>query len=141
LATKESFWVFSGDDVKLKISDRKNPTIIVLASDPNTQDINSALYSTILNRLLKQINSKGNLPSGIIADELPTIYIHKIDNLIATARSNKVAVLLGLQEIPQFRQFYKKELQTRLQQSSEIFSVAVLEIKVHWIGLKKYLAK
>jgi type IV secretory pathway TraG/TraD family ATPase VirD4 len=110
LATKESFWVFSGDDVKLKISDRKNPTIIVLASDPNTQDINSALYSTILNRLLKQINSKGNLPSGIIADELPTIYIHKIDNLIATARSNKVAVLLGLQEIPQFRQFYKKEV-------------------------------
>lgn len=110
LATKESFWVFSGDEVNLKISDHKNPTIIVLASDPNTQDINSALYSTVLNRLLKQINSKGNLPSGIIADELPTIYIHKIDNLIATARSNKVAVLLGLQEIPQFKQFYKKEV-------------------------------
>ncbi|OCA69124.1 mobilization protein [Chryseobacterium artocarpi] len=110
LATKESFWVFSGDEVNLKISNRENPTIIVLASDPNTQDINSALYSTILNRLLKQINSKGNLPSGIVADELPTIYIHKIDNLIATARSNKVAVLLGLQEIPQFRQFYKKEV-------------------------------
>lgn len=110
LATKESFWVFSADEANLKISDRENPTIIVLASDPNTQDINSALYSTILNRLLKQINSKGNLPSGIVADELPTIYIHKIDNLIATARSNKVAVLLGLQEIPQFRQFYKKEV-------------------------------
>ncbi|MBT2621299.1 type IV secretion system DNA-binding domain-containing protein [Chryseobacterium sp. ISL-6] len=110
LATKESFWVFSGDEVNLKISDPKHPTIIVLASDPNTQDINSALYSTVLNRLLKQINSKGNLPSGIIADELPTIYIHKIDNLIATARSNKVAVVLGLQEIPQFKQFYKKEV-------------------------------
>ncbi|WP_312299233.1 type IV secretion system DNA-binding domain-containing protein [Chryseobacterium sp.] len=110
LATKESFWVFSGDEINLKISDSKHPTIIVLASDPNTQDINSALYSTVLNRLLKQVNSKGNLPSGIIADELPTIYIHKIDNLIATARSNKVAVLLGLQEIPQFKQFYKKEV-------------------------------
>ena len=110
LATKESFWVFSGDEVNLKISNPENPTIVVLASDPNTQDINSALYSTVLNRLLKQINSKGNLPSGIIADELPTIYIHKIDNLIATARSNKVAVLLGLQEIPQFKQFYKKEV-------------------------------
>lgn len=110
LATKESFWVFSGDELDLKISNPENPTIIILASDPNTQDINSALYSVVLNRLLKLINSKGNLPSGIIADELPTIYIHKIDNLIATARSNKVAVLLGLQEIPQFKQFYKKEV-------------------------------
>ena len=110
LATKESFWVFSEDEVNLKISDPNNPSIIVLASDPNTQDINSALYSVVLNRLLKLINSKGNLPSGIIADELPTIYIHKIDNLIATARSNKVAVMLGLQEIPQFKQFYKKEV-------------------------------
>lgn len=50
------------------------------------------------------------MPSGIIADELPTIYIHKIDNVVATARSNKVAVLLGLQEIPQLKQFYKKEI-------------------------------
>ena len=59
---------------------------------------------------MKLINDKGNLPSGIIADEFPTIYIHKIDNVIATARSNKVAVMLGLQEIPQLRQFYKKEV-------------------------------
>jgi len=110
LATKESFWVFSEDEVELKISGEKHPTIVVLASDPNTQDVNSALYSVVLNRMLKLINSKGNLPSGVIADELPTIYIHKIDNLIATARSNKVAVLLGLQEIPQFKQFYKKEV-------------------------------
>lgn len=110
LATKESFWVFSEDELHLKISDEKNPTIVVLASDPNTQDVNSALYSVVLNRMLKLINSKGNLPSGVIADELPTIYIHKIDNLIATARSNKVAVMLGLQEIPQFKQFYKKEV-------------------------------
>jgi len=110
LATKESFWVFSKDEVELKISDPKHPTIMVLASDPNTQDTNSALYSVVLNRLLKLINSKGNLPSGVVADELPTIYIHKIDNLIATARSNRVAVMLGLQEIPQFKQFYKREV-------------------------------
>lgn len=110
LATKESFWVFSEDEIHLKISDKENPTVVILASDPNTQDVNSALYSVVLNRMLKLINSKGNLPSGVIADELPTIYIHKIDNLIATARSNKVAVMLGLQEIPQFKQFYKKEV-------------------------------
>ena len=110
LATKESFWVFSGDEIQLKISDKENPSTIILASDPATQDINSALYSSVLNRTLKLINSKGNYPSGVIADEFPTIYIHKIDNVIATARSNKVAVVLGLQEIPQLRQFYKKEV-------------------------------
>ena len=110
LATKESFWVFSGNEVELKITDKDNPSIIILASDPGTQDINSALYSSVLNRTLRLINSKGNLPGGIIADEFPTIYIHKIDNVVATARSNKIAVLLGLQEIPQLRQFYKKEV-------------------------------
>ena len=110
LATKESFWVFSGDEVQLKISDKEKPSMLILASDPATQDINSALYSSVLNRTFKLINSKGNHPSGIIADEFPTIYIHKIDNVIATARSNKVAVMLGLQEIPQLRQFYKKEV-------------------------------
>ncbi len=110
LATKESFWVFSGDDLNLKITDRSEPTIMILASDPSTQDINSALYSAVLNRTLKLINSKNNLPGGIIADEFPTIYIHKIDNIVATARSNKVAVVLGLQELPQLRQFYKKDV-------------------------------
>ena len=110
LATKESFWVFSGDEIELKITDRENPSILILASDPGTQDINSALYSAVLNRTLRLVNSKHNLPGGIIADEFPTIYIHKIDNVVATARSNRVAVLLGLQEIPQLRQFYKKEV-------------------------------
>ena len=110
LATKESFWVFSGDEVQLKISDPENPSILILASNPRTQDINSALYSAVLNRVISQINDKGNLYSGLIADEFPTIYIHKIDNLVATAPSNQVAVMLGLQEQPQLRQFYKKEV-------------------------------
>ena len=110
LATKESFWVFSGDEVQLKISDPSDPSILILASNPRTQDINSALYSAVLNRVISQINDKGNLYSGLIADEFPTIYIHKVDNLVATARSNEVAVMLGLQEQPQLRQFYKKEV-------------------------------
>ncbi len=110
LATKESFWIFSGDEIELKITDKENPSILVLASDPNTQDINSALYSSVLNRTLKVINEKYNLPCAVIADEFPTIYMHKIDNVIATARSNKIAVMLGLQELPQLKQFYKKEI-------------------------------
>ena len=109
LATKETFWVFSGDDFNLKISDKNSPGMLVLANDPNTQNINSACYSIIINRLVKLINSKGNLPSALIVDEVPTLFVHKIENLIATARSNKVAVLMGLQELPQFSQQYGKD--------------------------------
>lgn len=109
LATKESFWVFSGDDFNLKISDPNHPAILVLANDPATQNINSALYALIVNRLVRLINSKGNLPTAIVADEVPTLYIHKVENLIATARSNRVAVILGLQELPQFKQQYGRE--------------------------------
>ncbi|MES2062520.1 MAG: type IV secretory system conjugative DNA transfer family protein [Bacteroidota bacterium] len=109
LATKEAYWVFSGDDFDLKLSDPKKPAVVVLANDPATQDINSACYSVVLNRMTKLINSKHNKPSALIMDEIPTIYIHKIENLIATARSNKVAVLMGLQELPQFKQQYGKD--------------------------------
>jgi hypothetical protein len=109
LATKETFWVFSGDDFNLKISDMKDPGILVIANDPDTQSINSACYSVVMNRLIRLINKKGNMPSSLIVDEVPTLYIHKIENLIATARSNKVSVLLGLQELPQFKQQYGKE--------------------------------
>ena len=109
LATKETFWVFSGDDFNLKISDPDSPGIVVLANDPNTQNINSACYSVIMNRLTKLINNKGNLPSALIIDEIPTLYTYKIENLLATARSNKVAILMGLQELPQFNQQYGKD--------------------------------
>ena len=109
LATKESFWVLSGDDFNLKISDHNSPGILIMANDPNTQNINSACYSIILNRLTKLINNKGNLPTALIIDEVPTLYVHKVENLIAVARSNKVSILLGLQELPQFQQQYGKD--------------------------------
>ncbi|RFZ91073.1 type IV secretory system conjugative DNA transfer family protein [Mucilaginibacter conchicola] len=109
LATKETYWVFSGDDFDLKISSKENPGMLVLANDPNTQNINSACYSIVINRLTKLINTKGNLPSALIVDEVPTLFVHKVENLIATARSNKVAVLMGLQELPQFNQQYGKD--------------------------------
>jgi hypothetical protein len=114
LATKETFWVFSGDDLNLKISSKENPGMLVLANDPNTQNINSACYSIIINRLTKLINTKGNLPSALIVDEVPTLFVHRIENLIATARSNKVAVLMGLQELPQFNQQYGKDTATTI---------------------------
>jgi hypothetical protein len=109
LATKETYWVFSGDDFDLKISAKENPGMLVLANDPSTQNINSACYSIVLNRLTKLINTKGNLPSALIVDEIPTIFVNKAENLIATARSNKVAFVMGLQELTQFNQQYGKD--------------------------------
>lgn len=109
LATKETFWVFSGDDFDLKISDPAHPAVLVLANDPNTQSINSACYSVILNRITRLVNSRGNIPVGLVIDEAPTLYCHKIENLIAQARSNLTAILLGLQELPQLKQQYGKE--------------------------------
>jgi len=114
LATKETFWVFSGEDFDLKISNPKSPSILILANDPNTQSINSACYSVILNRITRLVNSRGNKPVGLIIDEAPTLYAHKIENLIAQARSNLTAVLLGLQELPQFQQQYGKETATTI---------------------------
>lgn len=109
LNTKETAWVFSGDDFDLKISDPNSPSILVLANSTETQSITGTCYSVIINRLTRLINTKGNLPSALIADEAPTFYIHKIENLISTARSNKVAVLLGLQELPQLNQLQGKD--------------------------------
>lgn len=106
LATPESFWVFSGNDFDLKISNPKS--VLVLANSIDGQNINSAFYAAVLNRAIAEVNSRGNNPCALIIDETPTLYLHKIENLIATARSNKVAVILGLQELPQFHQQYGK---------------------------------
>lgn len=109
LASKESYWIFSGDDFELKISDKKHPSILILANDPLTQSTNAACYSMVMNRLTRLINSKGNLPVGLIVDESPTLYIHHVEHLVAQARSNLTAVLLGFQELPMLQQQYGKE--------------------------------
>jgi hypothetical protein len=109
LATKETFWVFSGDDFDLKISSKTNPSILILANDPSTQSTNSASYSVILNRITSLINSKGNNPVGLLIDEAPSLYTHKVENLISQARSNLSAVLLGMQELPMLNQQYGKD--------------------------------
>jgi len=114
LNTKETAWVFSGDDFNLKISDPQDPSILILANSTTTQNINSTCYSVVVNRLTRLINTKGNLPVAVIADEAPTLYIHRIENLISTARSNKVAVLLGLQELPQLKQLQGKDTATTM---------------------------
>ena len=108
LATKEAFWVFTGDDFDLKVSDPENPSYLIIANNPKTQSMNSALNALVINRLTRLVNTRGNLPTSIVVDESPTLYIHQIANLLSTARSNRVSVLLGLQEIPQLEEQYGK---------------------------------
>ena len=112
LATKESYWIFhkDGDDFDLKVSDPANPSYLLIANDPEMESIIGALNALILNRLVTRVNTgQGkNIPVSIIVDELPTLYFHKIDRLIGTARSNKVSVALGFQELPQLESDYGK---------------------------------
>lgn len=112
LATKESYWIFhkDGDDFDLKVSDPQNPSYLLIANDPEMESIIGALNALILNRLVTRVNTgQGkNIPVSIIVDELPTLYFHKIDRLIGTARSNKVSVALGFQELPQLEADYGK---------------------------------
>lgn len=108
LATKETFWVFSKSDFDLKISNP--PSILILANSPNSQQVNNAFFASILLRIIRLVNEPGNHPCALVVDELPTLYLHKLDNLIATARSNKVAVVLGLQEVAQLQQQQGKEV-------------------------------
>ena len=112
LATKESYWIFhkDGDDFDLKVSDPEHPSYLLIANDPEMESIIGALNALILNRLVTRVNTgQGkNVPVSIIVDELPTLYFHKIDRLIGTARSNKVSVTLGFQELPQLESDYGK---------------------------------
>ena len=108
LVSPEAYWVFTGDDFDLKISDKQHPCYLVIANDPEKEQVIGSLNALILNRLVTRVNSKGNLPVSIIVDELPTLYFHKIDRLIGTARSNKVSVTLGFQELPQLEADYGK---------------------------------
>lgn len=112
LATKESYWIFSkeGDDFDLKVSDPNHPSYLLIANDPEMESIIGALNALILNRLVTRVNTgQGkNVPVSIIVDELPTLYFHKIDRLIGTARSNKVSVTLGFQELSQLEADYGK---------------------------------
>ena len=109
LATKESYYLFGKEETNLDLSNPKDPSIFILAANPDTVGVSSTLYALVLNRITKQVNQKGKLPFGLIVDEAPTLYVYKVDQLMATARSNKVAVMLGLQELPQFKKQYGKD--------------------------------
>ena len=100
------YWVMTGDDFSLDINNPAEPKILVVGNNPDRQNIYSAALGLYNSRIVKLINKKGQLKSSVIIDELPTIYFRGLDNLIATARSNKVAVLLGFQDYSQLTRDY-----------------------------------
>ena len=100
------YWVMTGDDFSLEINNPNEPKVLVVGNNPDRQNIYSAALGLYNSRIVKLINKKHQLKSSVIIDELPTIYFRGLDNLIATARSNKVAVCLGFQDFSQLTRDY-----------------------------------
>ena len=106
MISPQLYWVMSGDEFTLDINNPEDPKILVVGNNPDRQNIYSAALGLYNSRIVKLINKKGRLKSSVIIDELPTIFFKGLDNLIATARSNKVAVLLGFQDFSQLTRDY-----------------------------------
>ena len=100
------YWVMTGDDFSLDINNPNEPKVLVVGNNPDRQNIYSAALGLYNSRIVKLINKKKQLKSSVIIDELPTIYFRGLDNLIATARSNKVAVCLSFQDFSQLTRDY-----------------------------------
>lgn len=100
MISPQLYWVMTGDDFTLDLNNPEHPKILCVGNNPDRQNIYSAALGLYNSRIVKLVNKKGQLKSSIIIDELPTIYFRGIDNLIATARSNKVAVCLGFRTSP-----------------------------------------
>jgi hypothetical protein len=127
MISPQLYWVMTGDDFSLDINNPKEPKILCVGNNPDRQNIYSAALGLYNSRIMKLINKKGQLKSSVIIDELPTIYFHGLDNLIATARSNKVAICLGFQDFSQLtRDYGDKESKVIQNTVGNIFSGQVV---------------
>jgi hypothetical protein len=127
MISPQLYWVMSGDEFSLDINNPDDPKILVVGNNPDRQNIYGAALGLYNSRIVKLINKKGQLKSSVIIDELPTIYFKGLDNLIATARSNKVAVLLGFQDFSQLKRDYgDKEAAVVMNTVGNIFSGQVV---------------
>jgi uncharacterized membrane protein YgdD (TMEM256/DUF423 family) len=109
LSSPQLYFVLSGNDFSLDINDPKAPKILCVGNNPQKIQIYGAVLSLYVNRMVKLVNKKGKLKSSLVFDEFPTIYLNNIDSLIATARSNRVATCLGLQDFSQLKKDYGKD--------------------------------
>ncbi|OJU79069.1 MAG: conjugal transfer protein TraG [Bacteroidetes bacterium 47-18] len=127
MISPQLYWVMTGDEFTLDINNPKEPKILCVGNNPDRQNIYSAALGLYNSRIVKLINKKGQLKSSVIIDELPTIYFRGLDNLIATARSNKVAVCLGFQDFSQLtRDYGDKESKVIQNTVGNIFSGQVV---------------
>jgi len=127
MISPQLYWVMTGDDFTLDINNPKEPKILCVGNNPDRQNIYSAALGLYNSRIVKLINKKGQLKSSVIIDELPTIYFRGLDNLIATARSNKVSVCLGFQDYSQLiRDYGDKEAKVIQNTVGNIFSGQVV---------------
>ena len=127
MISPQLYWVMTGNDFTLDINNPKEPKILCVGNNPDRQNIYSAALGLYNSRIVKLINKKGQLKSSVIIDELPTIYFRGLDNLIATARSNKVAVCLGFQDFSQLKRDYgDKEAAVVMNTVGNIFSGQVV---------------
>ncbi|MGV3766805.1 MAG: conjugal transfer protein MobC [Chitinophagaceae bacterium] len=127
MISPQLYWVMTGDDFSLDINNPEAPKILCVGNNPDRQNIYSAALGLYNSRIVKLINKKGQLKSSVIIDELPTIYFRGLDNLIATARSNKVAVCLGFQDYSQLtRDYGDKESKVIQNTVGNIFSGQVV---------------
>ncbi len=109
LASPQLYWVLSGNDFTLDINNPKHPKIVCVGNNPEKQQIYGAVLSLYISRLVRQVNKKGMLKCSLVFDEFPTIYFNNMDSLIATARSNKVATTLAMQDFSQLKKDYGRE--------------------------------
>ena len=127
MISPQLYWVMTGNDFSLDINNPKEPKLLCVGNNPDRQNIYSAALGLYNSRIVKLINKKKQLKCAVIIDELPTIYFRGLDNLIATARSNKVGVLLGFQDFSQLtRDYGEKESKVIQNTVGNIFSGQVV---------------
>jgi len=127
LISPQLYWVMSGSDFTLDINNPKEPKVLCVGNNPDRISIYGAALGLYNSRIVKLINKKKQLKSCVIIDELPTIFFKGLDNLIATARSNKVAVVLGFQDFSQLKRDYgDKEAAVIMSTVGNVFSGQVV---------------
>lgn len=109
LSSPQLYYVLSGNDFTLDLNNPKDPKIICMGNNPQKQQIYGAVLSLYISRMIKLVNKKQQQKCSLIFDEFPTIYFNGIDGLIATARSNKVATTLGIQDYSQLKKDYGRD--------------------------------
>ena len=125
-SSKTLYWILSGDDFSLDINNPEEPKIICIANNPRRQSVYGTTLALMMSQLFKQVNVPGKMHSGILIDELPTIYLKGLDNLIDTGRSNKVAVVIGAQDKSQLvRDYDDKESEVIFNTVGNVFAGAV----------------